>query len=48
MAINPEECEQMIAACQKADLHESRRYRVYGESAWIGMDPAFTYDNFAK
>jgi predicted dehydrogenase len=25
--------------------HESRRYRVYGESGWIGMDPAFSYDN---
>jgi predicted dehydrogenase len=26
-------------------LHEGRRYRVYGESGWIGMDPAFSYDN---
>ena len=25
--------------------HESRRYRVYGETGWIGMDPAFSYDN---
>ena len=26
-------------------LNESRRYRVCGESGWIGMDPAFAYDN---
>jgi predicted dehydrogenase len=26
-------------------LHQSRRYRVYGESGWIGLDPAFSYDS---
>ncbi|HEY0791435.1 MAG TPA: Gfo/Idh/MocA family oxidoreductase [Chthoniobacterales bacterium] len=26
-------------------FHESRRYRVYGEKSWIGMDPAFSYTN---
>ena len=24
--------------------HESRRYRVYAETAWFGMDPAFSYE----
>jgi predicted dehydrogenase len=35
-----------LANCASSyGLHESRRYRVYGESGWIGMDPAFSYDN---
>ena len=25
-------------------FHESRRYRVHAETAWYGMDPAFSYD----
>jgi predicted dehydrogenase len=35
-----------LANCASSyGLHESRRYRVYGESGWIGMDPAFSYNN---
>jgi predicted dehydrogenase len=35
-----------LASCASSyGSHESRRYRVYGESGWIGMDPAFSYDN---
>jgi predicted dehydrogenase len=35
-----------VANCASSyGLHESRRYRVYGESGWIGMDPAFSYNN---
>lgn len=25
------------------DAHESRRYRVYAQTGWFGMDPAFSY-----
>jgi predicted dehydrogenase len=35
-----------LASCASSyGSHESRRYRVYGETGWIGMDPAFSYDN---
>ncbi len=36
----------VLAACATGyAFHESRRYRVYGETGWIGMDPAFSYTN---
>jgi predicted dehydrogenase len=35
-----------LANCASSyGLHESRRYRVYGETGWVGMDPAFSYEN---
>jgi predicted dehydrogenase len=35
-----------LASCASSYAsHESRRYRVHGETGWIGMDPAFSYDN---
>jgi predicted dehydrogenase len=35
-----------LASCASSyGSHRSRRYRVYGETGWIGMDPAFSYDN---
>jgi predicted dehydrogenase len=35
-----------LASCATSyGLHESRWYRVHGESGWIGMNPAFAYEN---
>jgi predicted dehydrogenase len=35
-----------LASCASSyGLHESRRYRVYGETGWLGMDPAFSYQD---
>lgn len=34
----------VLAQCTTSyGVHESRRYRVYGEQGWFGMDPAFPY-----
>ena len=27
--------------------HENRRYRVSAETGWVGLDPAFSYENLA-
>jgi predicted dehydrogenase len=38
----------IVADCASAySLHESRRIRVMGETAWAELDPAFSYGNLA-